>query len=154
MSVSAAILGCAGTTLSREEVAFFRDVKPWGFILFARNVESPDQVRALTLALRETTGREDAPILIDQEGGRVQRLVPPHWNRYPPGRAYGRLVANDPLVAREIARIGNLRRNSREYRAEAEKRATFVRERQAARRTTGGDLNRAREQGMQERGDA
>jgi beta-N-acetylhexosaminidase len=106
VSITAAILGCAGKTLSREEVAFFRDVKPWGFILFARNIEDPDQVRALTAALRETVGRQDAPILIDQEGGRVQRLVPPHWNRYPPGRAYGALVAKDAALARDITRLG------------------------------------------------
>lgn len=105
-SISAAILGCAGTTLTAEEAAFFRDVKPWGFILFKRNVADPNQVRALTTALRETVGRPDAPILIDQEGGRVARLQPPHWKKYPPGRAYGELVANDPLVAREITRLG------------------------------------------------
>jgi beta-N-acetylhexosaminidase len=103
---SAAILGCAGTTLTAEEVAFFKDVKPWGFILFKRNIADPEQVRALTAALRATVGREDAPILIDQEGGRVARLQPPHWRVYPPGRAYGQLVANDPLVAREIIRLG------------------------------------------------
>jgi beta-N-acetylhexosaminidase len=103
---SAAILGCAGTVLSAEEAAFFRDVKPWGFILFKRNIETPDQVRKLTSALRETVGRPDAPILIDQEGGRVARLGAPHWGKYPPGRAYGELVANDPLAAREITRLG------------------------------------------------
>jgi beta-N-acetylhexosaminidase len=69
-------------------------------------VAAPDQVRALTDRLRETVGRADAPILIDQEGGRVARLRPPHWKTYPPGRAYGALVANDPLVAREITRLG------------------------------------------------
>jgi beta-N-acetylhexosaminidase len=105
-SISAAILGCAGTTLTAEEAAFFRDVKPWGFILFKRNIADPNQVRALTAALRETVGRPDAPILIDQEGGRVARLGEPHWKKYPPGRAYGELVANDPLVAREITRLG------------------------------------------------
>jgi beta-N-acetylhexosaminidase len=103
---SPAILGCAGTTLTAEEVALFKDVKPWGFILFKRNIADPNQVRALTAALRETVGRSDAPILIDQEGGRVARLQPPHWRIYPPGRAYGQLVANDPLVAREITRLG------------------------------------------------
>jgi len=106
LAISAAILGCAGTALLAEEAAFFRDVKPWGFILFRRNIDSPDQVRALTAALRATVGRADAPILIDQEGGRVARLQPPHWGQYPPGRAYGELVANDPLMAREITRLG------------------------------------------------
>jgi len=104
---SAAILGCAGTTLTADEVAFFKDVKPWGFILFKRNIADPEQVRALTAALRDTVGRGDAPILIDQEGGRVARLQPPHWRIYPPGRAYGQLVANDPLTAREITRLGS-----------------------------------------------
>lgn len=103
---AAAILGCSGLTLSREEQAFFRDVRPWGFILFARNVENPDQVRKLVDELRATVDRDDAPVLIDQEGGRVQRLGPPHWRRYPPGRAYGELPANDPLLRREITRLG------------------------------------------------
>jgi beta-N-acetylhexosaminidase len=102
----AAIFGCAGPRLSDQEAAFFGDVRPWGFILFKRNVETPDQVRALTDALRESIGERDAPVLIDQEGGRVQRLGPPNWTRYPPGRAYGELAANDPLLRREIARLG------------------------------------------------
>lgn len=102
----AAILGCSGQGLSREEQAFFRDVRPWGFILFARNVENPDQVRRLVEDLRASVDRPDAPVLIDQEGGRVQRLGPPHWRRYPPGRAYGELPANDLLLQREIARLG------------------------------------------------
>ena len=106
MSVTAAILGCSGLALTAREKAFFAEVRPWGFILFARNIETPDQVRALTASLRETVGRADAPILIDQEGGRVQRLGPPHWGRYPPGRAYGRLQARDPLFRREITRLG------------------------------------------------
>ena len=106
MNVHAAILGCLGTTLTPEERAFFNDVRPWGFILFKRNVESPDQVRALVAALREAVGNEHAPILIDQEGGRVQRLGPPHWRRFPAGRAYGTLAANDPLLRREITRLG------------------------------------------------
>ena len=76
---TACILGCAGPRLLPEEKAFFREARPWGFILFRRNVESPDQVRALTEALRACVGRADAPVLIDQEGGRVQRLGPPHW---------------------------------------------------------------------------
>lgn len=79
----AAIFGCEGLTLGREEAAFFRDYDPFGFILFARNVESPAQLRRLTAALRETVGR-DAPILVDQEGGRVQRLRAPHWREWTP----------------------------------------------------------------------
>ncbi len=106
MTRHAAILGCLGPVLTVEETAFFRDVRPWGFVLFKRNVETPDQVRALTAALRETVDDPNTPILIDQEGGRVQRLGPPHWRRYPPGRAYGALSTNDPLIRREITRLG------------------------------------------------
>jgi beta-N-acetylhexosaminidase len=106
MTTRAFIAGCSGPVLTPEETAFFRSAEPWGFILFRRNVETPEQVRALTGALRDTVGRADAPVLIDQEGGRVQRLGPPHWPAYPPGRAYGRLAGNDPLHQREIARLG------------------------------------------------
>jgi beta-N-acetylhexosaminidase len=105
MPVTAMVLGVAGHALSTEERAFYRDVSPWGFILFRRNVESPDQLRALTASLRECVG-ENAPIFVDQEGGRVQRLGPPHWRKYPPGRSYGRLLANDPLARREVTRLG------------------------------------------------
>ena len=103
---SACILGCAGLTLSAAERAFFRDVQPWGFIVFKRNIDTPDQLRGLVQELRACVDRPDAPVLIDQEGGRVQRLGPPHWRRYPPGRAYGELSANDPLIRREIVRLG------------------------------------------------
>ena len=106
MTRHAVILGCLGPVLTVEETAFFRDVRPWGFVLFKRNIETPDQVRALTAALRETVDDPNTPILIDQEGGRVQRLGPPHWRRYPPGRAYGAIATNDPLVRREITRLG------------------------------------------------
>lgn len=106
MNHAAAIFGCSGTSLTAAERAFFTEARPWGFILFKRNVETPDQVRALVDDLRSCTGVADAPVLIDQEGGRVQRLGPPHWRRYPPGRAYGRIATNDPLVRREIVRLG------------------------------------------------
>jgi beta-N-acetylhexosaminidase len=79
----AAIFGCAGPALLADEAAFFRDSDPFGFILFARNVETPDQLRRLTADLRHAVGR-DAPILIDQEGGRVQRLRSPHWQEWEP----------------------------------------------------------------------
>ncbi len=106
MTATACILGCSGPRLTPDEQAFFSAVRPWGFILFKRNVETPDQVRALVAALRASVERDNAPVLIDQEGGRVQRLGPPHWRRYPPGRAYGELGANDPLQRREITRLG------------------------------------------------
>ncbi len=79
----AAIFGCDGLTLRPDEAAFFREADPFGFILFARNVDSPGQVRALTCALRDAVGR-DAPVLVDQEGGRVQRLRAPHWREWAP----------------------------------------------------------------------
>ena len=82
-SASATILGCEGAVLSQDEAAFFREADPWGFILFARNVETPDQLRRLTADLRASVGR-DAPVLVDQEGGRVQRLRAPHWREWLP----------------------------------------------------------------------
>lgn len=103
---SAAIFGCTGYRLSAQERAFFADANPWGFILFRRNVESPDQVRALVQELRESVGRDDAPVLIDQEGGRVQRLGPPFWPKYPPGAAYLQAAAGDVFKARELVRLG------------------------------------------------
>ena len=77
------ILGPHGPLLSDREAGFFREADPWGFILFQRNCQSPDQLRRLTDALRASVGR-DAPILIDQEGGRVQRMRAPHWREYLP----------------------------------------------------------------------
>ena len=103
---SACILGCSGLELSTEERALFHDARPWGFILFRRNVESPEQVRALVQSMRDCVGRPDAPVLIDQEGGRVQRLGPPHWPKYPTGQAYGRAGGGDPLRRRELTRLG------------------------------------------------
>lgn len=74
--------GIGGTILSPAERDFFREIRPWGFILFGRNIDSPDQVRHLTSQLREAVGY-DALITVDQEGGRVQRLRPPHWTQWP-----------------------------------------------------------------------
>jgi len=102
---SAAIYGCSGHRLTAEEKAFFADVRPWGFIVFRRNVDSPEQMRALTDEMRDCIGDANAPVLIDQEGGRVQRLGPPHWPKYPPAEAYLK-ATNDPLAARELARLG------------------------------------------------
>ena len=81
MGQSAVIFGCAGLRLSEAEKGFFSEIRPWGFILFARNLDTPDQIRALTSELRETVGY-DAPILIDQEGGRVARLRAPEWREW------------------------------------------------------------------------
>jgi beta-N-acetylhexosaminidase len=105
MTSRALILGCAGKSLSAEEAAFFRDVRPWGFILFKRNIGSPDEVRALTASLRDCIGSGAAPILIDQEGGRVQRMGPPHWPAYPAGGRYGRLNGSATAIARLGARL-------------------------------------------------
>ncbi|MCF6322212.1 MAG: beta-N-acetylhexosaminidase, partial [Rhizobiaceae bacterium] len=103
MSIKAFIAGCTGTELSEEEVAFFREEQPWGFILFARNIEERQQVQRLTRQMRECVGRADAPILIDEEGGRVQRLRPPQWNSYPPGRKLGDLFVRDNTKGRRAA---------------------------------------------------
>lgn len=83
MGLSATILGCEDTVLGAFEAGFFAEAQPFGFILFARNVDTPDQLRRLTGDLREAVGR-DVPILIDQEGGRVQRLRAPHWREWHP----------------------------------------------------------------------
>lgn len=101
---TAMVLGCAGTELTDDERDFFADADPWGFILFRRNIGSPELVRRLTDDLRSAVGWE-APVLIDQEGGRVQRMGPPHWPKYPPGEAYLK-ATNDPLAARELVRLG------------------------------------------------
>ena len=105
MAPLAAIFGCAGPQLAAAERDFFARADPTGFILFARNVESPAQLRALVVALRQSVGREDAPVLVDQEGGRVQRLKPPQWRAAPaPGR-FGELAAKDPAKAAEAVRL-------------------------------------------------
>jgi len=83
MSLSATILGLEGPVLEADEALFFQIAQPWGFILFARNIETPAQLRRLTSDLREAVGR-NAPILIDQEGGRVQRMRAPHWREWLP----------------------------------------------------------------------
>ena len=98
---SRAIYGLAGPFLSVVEAAFFREMQPWGFILFARNIETPEQVRTLTASLRATVSDPRAPILIDQEGGRVARLKPPHWKLRPPAARFGALTAGNPEAARE-----------------------------------------------------
>ncbi|WP_339913675.1 beta-N-acetylhexosaminidase [uncultured Brevundimonas sp.] len=102
---SAAIYGCSGHRLTAAERAFFAEVRPWGFILFRRNIDSPDQVRTLIEELRASIDTPDAPVLIDQEGGRVQRLGPPHWPKYPPGAAYLQ-AETDVDAARDLVRQG------------------------------------------------
>lgn len=99
------ITGVAGTELSDAERAFIATERPWGFILFKRNVETPDQVGSLVQELRTCLGEPDAPVLIDQEGGRVQRLGPPHWPVYPPGALFGGLYDIDPALGLKAARL-------------------------------------------------
>ena len=95
----ALILGASGTVLSRDEQAFFANEAPWGFILFARNLSEPDQIRDLVASMRESVGRPDAPVFIDQEGGRVQRLRPPLAGYYPPADTLGRIYTQDREAA-------------------------------------------------------
>jgi len=101
----ALILGVAGKTPGDDERRFFRDADPLGFILFARNVETPAQVAALVAELRAIVGRADAPVLIDQEGGRVARLVPPHWRAAPPAALFGRLARTNREAARRAVAL-------------------------------------------------
>ncbi|HEX9568976.1 MAG TPA: beta-N-acetylhexosaminidase [Rhodospirillales bacterium] len=115
---TAAIFGCSGTKLTVAEKRFFADVRPVGLILFARNCREPEQVRELVAAFRKAVGRADAPVLIDQEGGRVQRLNPPHWRAAPAAAAFADLARRDRalaieavglnarLIAAELAELG------------------------------------------------
>ncbi len=111
---SATILGCAGPRLTLDEARFFADIQPVGFILFARNIEAPDQVRALCADLRKAVGR-NAPIFVDQEGGRVQRLRAPHWREWMPpldqisatgDRAARAMYLRSYLIGREHSALG------------------------------------------------
>jgi len=101
----AVVFGCAGPALDPAEAAFFRESDPLGFILFRRNCETPAQVAALVAALRASVGRPDAPVLIDQEGGRVARMRPPHWAAHPPMGVFGALADQDRAAGREAAWI-------------------------------------------------
>ncbi|WP_343716886.1 glycoside hydrolase family 3 N-terminal domain-containing protein, partial [Inquilinus sp.] len=99
----AILFGCAGPVLAAEERSFFRDADPLGFILFRRNCETPDQLKALVADLRDAVGRS-APVMIDQEGGRVARLRPPHWPTFPAAGRFGALAALDMAAAEEAVR--------------------------------------------------
>lgn len=116
LGTTAAIFGCLGPTLLPDEIAFFRDADPFGFIVFARNVENPDQLYRLTSDLRATVGR-DALVLVDQEGGRVQRLRSPHWREWTPpldaitgapnlAAACRRIALRATLIAAELRAVG------------------------------------------------
>ena len=103
---NAFISGCAGTSLSDDERAFFAETRPCGLILFARNCQSVSQLRTITEDFRDAVESDAALVLIDQEGGRVQRLRPPQWRQMPPARVYGDLYLHDPEGARAAAFAG------------------------------------------------
>ena len=105
MTTRAFITGVSGTELNAAERAFIRAERPWGFILFKRNIEMPAQVSGLIRELRDAVAQPDAPVLIDQEGGRVQRLGPPHWPAYPAGAVFGRLYDLDHGRGLSAARL-------------------------------------------------
>lgn len=112
------IFGCSRTALTPLERQLFKNCNPFGFILFKRNIESPDQVKYLVRELRQAVGREDAPVLIDQEGGRVARFTPPHWSKHPPAQLFGAMYEKDAewgteamkasvrIVAHELSQMG------------------------------------------------
>lgn len=99
------ITGLSGATLTTAERHFVQEAAPWGLILFKRNVTTPDALRRLIGEFRAAVGRR-APVLIDQEGGRVQRLGPPHWQAYPAGAAYGAAFDRDPAAGLRAAQLG------------------------------------------------
>ena len=104
MAARAFITGLSGLTVSANERAFLREAQPWGLIIFKRNVNTQQQVSELTRSFRDTVGWQ-APVLIDQEGGRVQRLGPPHWPAYPPGARYGAIYDRDVASGLAAARL-------------------------------------------------
>ena len=105
MNTRAFITGISGPELGATEREFIRSARPWGFILFKRNVETPEQVMRLVGELRREIGEPDAPVLIDQEGGRVQRFGPPHWPAYPAGAVFGALYEIDRALGLSAARL-------------------------------------------------
>ena len=104
--IRAFVCGCAGLALEPDERDFLAETQPWGLILFRRNVDTPDQLRHLTRSFRDAVGRPDAPVLVDQEGGRVQRLGQPHWSRYPSAARIGQVYATDAAAGVRLARRG------------------------------------------------
>lgn len=104
MAARAFITGLAGPALSATERAFLREAQPWGLIIFKRNIRTPQQVSELVKSFRDTVGWH-APVLVDQEGGRVQRLGPPQWHAYPPGARYGALYDREPAAGLAAARL-------------------------------------------------
>lgn len=105
MAARAFITGLAGSTITANERAFLREAKPWALIVFKRNISTPEQIADFTRSFRDIVGWH-APVLVDQEGGRVQRLGPPHWPAFPPGARYGELYDRDPATGLAAARLG------------------------------------------------
>ena len=101
---TAFITGLAGLTVAPDERAFLGESRPWGLIIFQRNVSTPEQVTTLVQNFRDIVGWQ-APVLVDQEGGRVQRLKPPIWPAYPPGARYGELYDREPAIGVAAARL-------------------------------------------------
>jgi beta-N-acetylhexosaminidase len=104
MTARAFITGLSGLAITPNERAFIRAARPWGLIIFKRNVNTPDQVTGLVDSFRNAVGWR-APVLVDQEGGRVQRLGPPHWPAYPPGARYGALYDRQSTAGLATARL-------------------------------------------------
>ena len=100
------ITGLSGTSIAAGERQFLREASPWGLILFKRNIDNPSQIHNIVDDFRICVGRPDAPVLIDQEGGRVQRLAPPHWAAYPSGAVYGQLYDRDRAAGIAAAKLG------------------------------------------------
>jgi beta-N-acetylhexosaminidase len=105
MAIRAFITGLSGLSITPDEASFLRETQPWGLIVFRRNIADPQQLLALTQGFRDILGR-DAPVLVDQEGGRVQRLGPPHWPAYPAGAVYGLIYEQDRADGLKAARLG------------------------------------------------
>src|SRR6266700_231316 len=105
MAARAFITGLTDTSIAPDERVFLRAAAPWGLILFKRNIRSAEQVCALISEFRDLVGSADAPVLVDQEGGRVQRLGPPQWPVYPPGAAFSTLYDTDSALGLTAARL-------------------------------------------------
>src|SRR4029079_6420602 len=105
MNSRAFITGVSSLELSAAEREFIRAERPWGFILFKRNIDSPAQITSLVREFSNSAANPDAPILIDQEGGRVARLGPPHWPVYPPGAVFGALYDVAPELGLAAGRL-------------------------------------------------
>ena len=119
MNSRAFIIGVSGLELTDSEREFIRAERPWGFILFKRNIDTPAQVARLVGELCAVVENPETPVLIDQEGGRVQRLGPPHWPVYPPGALFGTLYDIDRVLGLNRERIERIYRGGSKVRLAA-----------------------------------